>query len=83
LIIRTANARALEKFLQAALELRGDKIVGGGDEWYMTTRDQLVELYRSIVQPSQSTTTPLFEFEQDDDPRNQPSARSDSLNVGG
>jgi len=49
LVIRTENARALEKALQGALELRGSKIVGGGDEWYVTTRDELVELYQNII----------------------------------
>ena len=49
LVIRTENARALEKALQATLELRGSKVFGGGDEWYVTTRDELAELYESIV----------------------------------
>jgi hypothetical protein len=49
LVIRTENARALERGLQAILEVRDHKIRGGGDEWYETTRDELVELYQSIV----------------------------------
>ena len=49
LIIRTENARALEKALQGVLEVRGRKVSGGGDEWYLTTRDELIELYQSLV----------------------------------
>jgi hypothetical protein len=49
LVIRTENARALERGLQAVLELRDRKVMGAGDEWYVTTRDELVELYQSIM----------------------------------
>jgi hypothetical protein len=49
LVIRTENAHALEKALQGVLEVRGRKVLGGGDEWYLTTRDELVELYQTIA----------------------------------
>jgi len=49
LIIRTESMHALEKALQGVLEVRGRKVLGGGDEWYLTTRDELIELYQTIV----------------------------------
>lgn len=49
LVIRTENAHAMEKALQGVLEVRGRKVPGGGDEWYLTTRDELIELYQSLV----------------------------------
>lgn len=49
LVIRTENAHALEKALQGVLEVRGRKVAGGGDEWYLATRDELIELYQTIL----------------------------------
>jgi T5orf172 domain len=48
LIMRTADCRALEKALHGVLTLRHLKITGGGEEWFRTTRDELLEICRLI-----------------------------------
>ena len=48
LTIRTADCRALEKALHGVLTLRHLKITGGGEEWFRTTRDELLEICRLI-----------------------------------
>ena len=48
LVVRTQDCRALEKAMHGVLQLRRRKVTGGGDEWYLTTRDELLELYRMI-----------------------------------
>ncbi len=48
LIIRTSDCRALEMAMHGVLRLRDRKIVGGGSEWFMTTRDELLSIYQAI-----------------------------------
>ena len=48
LVLRTDNCRALERTIHGILQLRHRKVIGGGDEWYLTTRDELLEIYRMI-----------------------------------
>jgi hypothetical protein len=47
--IRTHNCTSLERAIQAVLDYRGSRIVGGGKEWYVTTRDEVVAIFESIV----------------------------------
>jgi hypothetical protein len=47
--IKTDRCRAFEKALHGALEARGKKISGGGAEWFRTTRDEVLNLYRYIA----------------------------------
>jgi len=49
LIIRTDNCSSLEKAMQGVLEVRGRKVMGGGDEWYIVTRDELVQVYKMVI----------------------------------
>jgi hypothetical protein len=44
--IRTENCR--ERAIQLILEARGRKVVGGGTEWFTTTPDEVVHLYRFV-----------------------------------
>jgi hypothetical protein len=48
--IKTTTCRALERALHGVLEARGKKVTGGGAEWFKTTRDEIVEIYR-FIQP--------------------------------
>ncbi len=53
--IRTHDCGSLERAVHAVLEFRGAKVVGGGNEWFRTSRDEIVAIYRSIVErPSES-----------------------------
>jgi hypothetical protein len=52
LIIRTGDCRGLEKAIQGVLRVRGRKVIGGGDEWYMTTREELIQIHNLIIGPS-------------------------------
>ncbi|MDR3525594.1 MAG: GIY-YIG nuclease family protein [Acetobacteraceae bacterium] len=52
LVIRTSDSRALEMAMHGVLRLRRMKIIGGGDEWFLTTRDELLEIYRAISGPA-------------------------------
>jgi hypothetical protein len=54
--IRTDDCRALERAIHAVLRLRGRKIAGGGDEWFRTTRDEIIAIYKFIYEP---TSTPM------------------------
>lgn len=47
--IRTDTCRALERALHGILEARGQKVMGGGAEWFKTTRDEVLNIYRFIV----------------------------------
>jgi hypothetical protein len=49
LVIRTGDCRGLEKAIQGVLQVRGRKIIGGGDEWYITTRDELLQIHTLII----------------------------------
>jgi T5orf172 domain-containing protein len=48
--IRTNTCRALERAIHGALETRGQKIVGGGAEWFRSTRDEVLAIYKFINQ---------------------------------
>lgn len=48
LIIYTDECRALERAMHAFLQFRGRRITGGGGEWFLTTRDELLDIYRAI-----------------------------------
>ncbi|SRR6266849_9926319 len=47
--IRTGNCRALERAIQNVLEVRGRKIAGGGDEWFKTSREEILTIYQFII----------------------------------
>ncbi len=46
--IRTNDCRSLERAIQATLEVRGRKISGGGAEWFKTSRDEVLAIYKFI-----------------------------------
>ncbi len=48
--IRTHDCAPLERAVHAILEYRGAKVVGGGKEWFRTTRAEIIAIYRSIVE---------------------------------
>ena len=48
--IKSDQCRALERVIQATLETRGRKIVGGGTEWFKATRDEVLAIYQFITQ---------------------------------
>lgn len=48
--IRTNHCRALERAIQTTLEARERKICGGGAEWFKTSRDEVVAIYRFITE---------------------------------
>ena len=49
--IRSDQCRALERAIQATLETRGRKILGGGAEWFKASQDEVLAIYRFIEQP--------------------------------
>jgi hypothetical protein len=46
--IKTDHYRALERAIQATLEVRGRKIFGGGTEWFKTSRDEVLAIYEFV-----------------------------------
>jgi hypothetical protein len=48
--IRTHDCSALERAVHAVLEYRGGKVVGAGKEWFTTSRDEIIAIYRSIIE---------------------------------
>jgi len=48
LIFRTQNCRALEMALHGVMQVQGRKVLGGGDEWYQVTRQELLGIYGMI-----------------------------------
>jgi hypothetical protein len=46
--IKTNACRALERAMHGILETRGQKVSGGGAEWFKVTRDEVLELYRFV-----------------------------------
>ncbi len=48
--IRTHDCNSLEKAVHAILEYRGVKVLGGGKEWFKTSREEIVAIYRSIIE---------------------------------
>ncbi len=49
LIIRSKDCRGLEMAMQGFLRVRGRQVFGGGDEWYLTSRDELIDIYNSVM----------------------------------
>ncbi len=47
--VRTDRSRALERALHAILVYRGKKVAGGGDEWFLTTVDEIERLCETIA----------------------------------
>jgi hypothetical protein len=47
--VRTDRSRALERALHAILVYRGKKVTGGGDEWFLTSVDEIERLYDTIA----------------------------------
>ena len=47
--IRSDKCRALERAIQTVLEVRGRKIVGGGDEWFKVTRNEVLDIYKFVI----------------------------------
>jgi len=46
--IKTERPRSLEKAIHAILQRRGRKVAGGGEEWFQTTRDEILAIWRFI-----------------------------------
>lgn len=46
--IRTDDCRGLERAIHSVLRVRRKKIIGGGDEWFRTTREEVVAIYQFI-----------------------------------
>jgi len=46
--IKTDTCRALERAMHGILETRGRKVMGGGDEWFKATRDEVMEIYKFV-----------------------------------
>jgi hypothetical protein len=54
--IKTDDCRKLERALHAVLDLRGLRIVGGGNEWFAVTREEVVALHATLggkIQPNE------------------------------
>ncbi len=48
--IRTNECRALERAILSVLEVRGRKIMGGGDEWFQTDREEVSAIYKFTIE---------------------------------
>jgi T5orf172 domain len=46
--IRTHDCALLEKAIHAILKYRGQKIDGGGSEWFKVTREEVVAIYETV-----------------------------------
>jgi hypothetical protein len=46
--IKTNDCRTLERAIHAVLDARGQKITGGGAEWFKVTRDEILSIYEFI-----------------------------------
>lgn len=46
--IKTDAFRAIERAIHGVLEARGKKIDGGGAEWFRTTREEVLAIYRFV-----------------------------------
>jgi Meiotically up-regulated gene 113 len=53
--IRTHDCNSLERAIHAILEFRGARIVGAGREWFKASREDVVDIYRSIIGGAQET----------------------------
>jgi hypothetical protein len=49
LTIKTHDCRALERALHGTLRHRGRQVSGAGAEWFIVTREEIVNVYKSIV----------------------------------
>lgn len=49
LLIKTPKI-APERAIHAVLRVRGRKIIGGGDEWFKATRDEIIAIYQFVIQ---------------------------------
>ncbi len=47
--IKTHDCSKLERAIHAILDYRGSKVLGAGKEWYKTTREEIVAVYKSIT----------------------------------
>ena len=47
-IIKTTRSRSLERVLHGILELRSRKIEGAGAEWFIATRDEVLDIYSGL-----------------------------------
>ncbi len=47
--IKTHDCNSLERAIHATLEYRGSKVPGAGKEWFKTTREQVVSIYKSVI----------------------------------
>ena len=52
--IKTNDCRALERAIHAVLEARGQKITGGGAEWFKANREEILTIYE-FINPSYGT----------------------------
>ena len=48
--IRTNNCRSLERAIHSTLEHRGRKVSGGGAEWFKTTPDEIIAIYKFVAE---------------------------------
>lgn len=48
--IKTHDCGSLERAIHATLEYRGRRIQGAGKEWFKTDRDEIITIYKSIIQ---------------------------------
>ena len=46
--IRTHDCSSLEKAIHAILKYRGQKVDGGGTEWFKVTREEIVKIYETV-----------------------------------
>ena len=46
--IRTHDCSSLEKAIHAILKYRGQKVDGGGNEWFKVTREEIVKIYETV-----------------------------------
>jgi hypothetical protein len=47
--IRTHDCGSLERAIHSILEYRGYKVVGGGDEWFKTKRENVIAIFEFIT----------------------------------
>jgi T5orf172 domain len=47
--IKTHDCGALERAIHATLEYRGCRIFGGGKEWFKTTKEELIAIYKAVA----------------------------------
>jgi len=58
LVIRTSDCRSLEKALHGVLQVRGRKVSGGGDEWFHTNVNELIQIYEFCMQKDEALVFP-------------------------